>query len=254
VKAIHCEKPMAEAWGRRSGWPPRAGQHGVKLTFNHQRRFGAPFQVLARICKSGKLGKLWRMEAYASNFYDWGTHWLDMLNKFNGEVRPVSVIGQFHWTGGRIFGAPCERKASTTSGTERRRDHLHRGGNRPDRVCLRVSGSRGVAELRWEAPVLKMWTRVAADFETVKVPRSSTGCIVQERAIASVVKACVREAKSELCAENALRATEVIFAGYESARRRCRIDLPLKVEDTAGGPDQVRRGKGPSRSRNRRKR
>jgi len=232
VKAIHCEKPMAEAWGPAKRMADVCAKHRVKLTFNHQRRFGAPFIKLAQLCRSGKLGKLWRMEAYASNFYDWGTHWLDMLNKFNGEVPAVSVIGQFHWTGGRIFGAPCEREGvyhvRYQNGVE---TIFIAGGNRPDRVCLRVSGSKGVAELRWEAPVLRMWTKGRRDFATVAVPEELHGGIVQERAIASVVKAVRDGGRSELCAENALRSTEVIFAGYESARRRCRIDLPLEISD-----------------------
>jgi len=232
VKGIHCEKPMAEAWGPAKKMAAACKKRGVKLTFNHQRRFGAPFVKLAQIARSGKLGKLWRMEAYASNFYDWGTHWLDMLNKFNGEVPAVSVIGQLHWTGGRVFGAPCEREGvyhvRYKNGVE---TIFVAGGNRPDRVCLRVSGAKGVAELRWEAPVLRMWTRGRRDFATVPVPEELHGGIVQERAIASVVKAVREGGKSELCAENALRSTEVIFAGYESARRRCRIDLPLKIDD-----------------------
>ena len=36
----------------------------------------------------------------------------------------------------------------------------------------------------------------------------------------------------ELAARRALRATELIFATYESSRRRGRIDLPLTIEDS----------------------
>ena len=40
-------------------------------------------------------------------------------------------------------------------------------------------------------------------------------------------------AKPEMSVTNALRATEVIFAVYESSRRRARVDLPLETEDSA---------------------
>jgi hypothetical protein len=36
-----------------------------------------------------------------------------------------------------------------------------------------------------------------------------------------------------LSSRKALQATELIFATYESSRRRARIDLPLDVEDSA---------------------
>jgi hypothetical protein len=37
----------------------------------------------------------------------------------------------------------------------------------------------------------------------------------------------------ELSARRALQAAEVIFAIYESSRRRARIDLPLETKDSA---------------------
>ena len=36
----------------------------------------------------------------------------------------------------------------------------------------------------------------------------------------------------ELSGERALRATELIFATYESSRRRGRVGLPLEIEDS----------------------
>lgn len=36
----------------------------------------------------------------------------------------------------------------------------------------------------------------------------------------------------ELSGRKALQATELIFATYESSRRRARIDLPLDIEDS----------------------
>jgi len=50
-------------------------------------------------------------------------------------------------------------------------------------------------------------------------------------AIADIVQSLATGQTSELAAENALNATEIIFAGYESARRRGRVDLPLDIED-----------------------
>jgi UDP-N-acetylglucosamine 3-dehydrogenase len=51
------------------------------------------------------------------------------------------------------------------------------------------------------------------------------------RALADVVTCLVEGRKCQLDAENALIATEIIFGGYESSRRRARVDFPLDIED-----------------------
>jgi hypothetical protein len=48
-----------------------------------------------------------------------------------------------------------------------------------------------------------------------------------------VVDALISGRESELAARRALQCTEVIFATYESSRRRGRVDLPLKTKDSA---------------------
>ena len=52
-----------------------------------------------------------------------------------------------------------------------------------------------------------------------------------ERAIADAVRGLETGEEPELSGRGALRSTEVIFAGWESARRRGRVDLPLDIED-----------------------
>jgi hypothetical protein len=44
---------------------------------------------------------------------------------------------------------------------------------------------------------------------------------------------CLESGKEpELSSRKALRATELIFATYESSRRRGRVTLPLEIEDS----------------------
>jgi hypothetical protein len=58
-----------------------------------------------------------------------------------------------------------------------------------------------------------------------------TAPIFIERAIADAVDGLTRDVEPELSGRNALRATEVIFAAWESARRGGRVDLPLEIAD-----------------------
>ena len=43
VRAIHCEKPMADNWADARLMVEQCRASGIQLTFNHQRRFGLPF-------------------------------------------------------------------------------------------------------------------------------------------------------------------------------------------------------------------
>jgi UDP-N-acetylglucosamine 3-dehydrogenase len=232
VKAIHCEKPMGFTFGEAKKMTEAAAAKKVKLTFNHQRRMGTPYRKVQDMIRAGELGKIVRMEAYTSNFYDWGTHWLDMLNKFNGESPALWVIGQLDWRKGtRVFGAPCDNQGIYHIGYKNGVQTIFQCGESPvPGLCFRILGEKGTAELHWGAPVLKVRiegrdpgefpTYPSLDFEPLN-----------DLSIAEVVGA-VREGRtSELCAENALRATEIIYAGYESSRRRGRVDLPLTIKD-----------------------
>lgn len=85
VKAVHCEKPMAPTFGECKRMVEACKANGTQLTFNHQRRFGAPYVKTKALIDEGAIGEIVRMEATCPDLFDWGTHWFDMLNKFNGE-------------------------------------------------------------------------------------------------------------------------------------------------------------------------
>src|SRR5881397_931624 len=58
AKAIHCEKPMAPTWGEARAMARACEERAVQLTFNHQRRFLAPFQTARRMLRDGEIGDL----------------------------------------------------------------------------------------------------------------------------------------------------------------------------------------------------
>jgi hypothetical protein len=80
-------------------------------------------------------------------------------------------------------------------------------------------------------------SRVAAavDFVVEKTPlvtdESFSGPTYIDRAIEDVVTSLDRGPEPELAASKALDATELIFAAWESARRRGRVELPLDIKD-----------------------
>ncbi len=111
VKAIHCEKPMADSWGGAKRMADAAKDAGVQLTFNHQRRYGAPYVMAKQMLEAGEIGDLMRQEVECGNIYDSGTHWIDMMSFFQGEVPAKWVLGQIDYRNENfVFGAHCENQ------------------------------------------------------------------------------------------------------------------------------------------------
>lgn len=239
VRAIHCEKPMALTYGESRTMFQMAAQCKTQLTFNHQRRFGLPFRKTKELLKSGEIGKLVRMEAAVGNLYDGGTHWVDMLNYFNDETPAEWVIGQIDCREVRIvFGAPNEWQGICHVQYRNGVQAIIVTGD----ICqnfgppFKLIGTDGVIEIGWSpnpGPMLRYWRKGKSDWEIVDVKNENLhGPGYIERAIADIVDCLKTGREPELCARNALNATEIIFACYESSRRRGRVDLPLEISDS----------------------
>ena len=234
VKAIHCEKPMAPTFGEAKRMVEACERNGVQLTFNHQRRFNQPFRKARELVRAGAIGTLQRIEATCDNLMDWGTHWFDMCFFLNDETPVEWVIGQIEGRGSKqIFGLLCEGQGishfqfqNSVTGL------LITGTNAQPRLGIRLSGTSGVLEIgaSEEAPLRLLgagqgWSTVAVDEGMHGLDKVGLGVL-------DLVDALKTGREPELAARRALRATELIFATYESSRRRGRIDLPLTIEDS----------------------
>lgn len=246
VKAIHCEKPMAPTWGEARRMAAACAEHGVQLTFNHQRRFGAPFRGAKKLLDSGAIGALTRLESFTSNLYDWGTHWFDMMFMYNDEQPVEWVIGQIEARGGRsIFGVAMEGQGlsfwkwkngvyglmvtgpQTLYETADRTTDVMSCGNR-------LIGTEGVIEVGVrDGPQLRMRSaQTGYQWQQIETADHIHSGEHNNAAILDLVEALKTGREPELSARRALQATELIFATYESSRRRGRIDLPLDIEDS----------------------
>ncbi len=238
VKAIHCEKPMADTWGAARLMAQECERRGVRLTFNHQRRFGKPFRKAKELLDSGAIGELLRIEIGAGNLYDYGSHTVDLANFFNNEVTAEWVIAQIDYREERlIFGMHSENQAFALW---RYRNGVYgmmaTGAGASLVGCHhRLIGTEGVIEIGpmgENMPVLRVRRFGKGDWEVIDCEGEGLhGPGHIDRAIADIVAALREGRESELCARNALNATEIIFAAYESVRRRGRVDLPLTIQD-----------------------
>ena len=250
VQAIHCEKPMARGWADCERMLAAAADASVKLTFNHQRRFGAPYREAKALLSAGEIGELERVEMAAPNIYDYGSHSIDLCNYFNDEGSAAWVIGQLDYSiEDKWFGVHNENQTLASweyeNGVEALASTGELGGNLVN-CHNRLIGTDGVIEIGHGFPngsvddeVLRIrrdtddrWESVDTDGEGLHgFDSAEYGRAYIDRAIEDVVTAVLEDDTSELDADNALDATEIIFAVWESSRDHGRVSLPLEIED-----------------------
>lgn len=235
-RAIHCEKPMAHTWSGCKRAAAAADDHGVQLTYNHQRRFAPAWREAKRLLDDGAIGELRRVEMGGKNLYDYGTHFFDLCNHFAGEQRPDWILGQVHYEEEDVrYGVHNENQAIATwsypGGTFGVAGTGFGTGAAAIGCAHRLIGDDGVVEvhpddvdvdLRYRTGATDDWT--TETFQEVDLHRA---------ALEHVAECAASGERPVISAEHALRATEPIFAAWESARRRARVDLPLETDGNA---------------------
>lgn len=235
VRAIHCEKPIAPTYGEALNMVRVCEERGVQLTINHQRRFGAPFRKAKELLQDGAIGDLVRLEAHCGNIFDWGTHWLDMMFYYNDEAPAEWVIGQIEARGGtRVFGVPVEGQAISyfkfTNGVYA---VLVTGAESRWSSSNRLVGTDGTIEVGVDRDLsLRYWGQGQDCWQVVPLEEGLHGTEYVRRGVLDLIDALKTGREPELSGRRALRATEIIFATYESSRRRGRVDLPLQITDS----------------------
>jgi len=262
IDAIHCEKPMAGTWKGCREMVATCERTGVQLTFNHQRRFAAPYRKAKTLLDDGRIGTLQRIEIGGQDLLDYGTHLFDMCGYLTDQ-RPVEwVLAKVDCRNStRKYGLYQESQALAWWRYESGVDGFAATGEAELVRCeLRLEGADGTIEVGPEdGPSARVrvdgsdWERVETGRDGVwrpqphpldrlaeRVPigpdRLFSEPTYVDRALADVVEALDADEPSTLSAANALQTTEMIFGAWESARRRQRVRLPLEIE---GNPLQA---------------
>jgi UDP-N-acetylglucosamine 3-dehydrogenase len=252
VDAVHCEKPMADTWCDCREMVLAANDAGVQLTFNHQRRFGGPFRKAKSLLDEGAVDALERVEFAAGNVFDYGAHSFDLSNFFADEADPEWVIGQVDYRTENVhFGAHNENQALVQWRYENGIDGLAATGHGDQTELVgchnRLVGTDGIIEVgvgfccSHSGPTLRVKRGTDADWETITTKedihghKDATGLNKEQAflqpAIDDIIEGLEYDRTPELCGDNGLRATQLIFGAWESARRRGRIDFPLTIDD-----------------------
>jgi predicted dehydrogenase len=236
VRAVLSEKPMAPTWGECLEMARLADETPCQLTFSHQRRFAEGNQLVRKLIHEGRFGKILRMDLYATqNVLDCGTHTFDQALSFNDEsparwamgaidtskfIKWFDVSAENMATGLVMFdnGVPATFQIGVPE-----RD-MHTG--------VRVIGDEGFIEADWDG---KLGQAVVYNdpawkpeiLPTVDIPAQMIGMF------RDTVDSLDNGVEPELSHRKALRATEILFAIYESVRQNRRIELPVQSRDNA---------------------
>lgn len=240
VKGIHAEKPMAPTFGDSKAMHQACEKSGVMMTFCHQRRFAPEFRKARELLRNGAIGEIVRLEGFCSNLYDWGTHWFDMFQFFNRERQASWVIGQIDASLDRkVFGVPVETQGISSIYWDNGVWGLLTTGNNPDtsrlgklvdREGIVIHGTEGRMEIAvTNGPTLRVRRFGQPTDEWPELQRTQDETVL---ATLNLLDCLGSGREPELSSRRALRATEMIFATYESSRRRARVDLPLDIEDS----------------------
>ena len=247
VRSYLSEKPMAPTWAESLEMARIAEQGGCQLTFCHQRRFSLRNRTVRRLLTEGRFGRIERLDLYSPcSLLDCGTHTFDQALSFLGDVSAKSVLGAIDVTGDRLsFSVPVESHASGCVVFEGDIPASVVSSMRPCQDMgsgLRVLGSLGMIEVLWDGEVRRacIYDDPAWRFPD---PGPNSQGEVMEAVVREVLDSLESGVESDISWQKALRATEIIFAFYESARRRERIHLPLgPTDDSLGAMLQERRG------------
>ncbi|MGD2174119.1 MAG: Gfo/Idh/MocA family oxidoreductase [Candidatus Brocadiaceae bacterium] len=231
VAAVHCEKPMAPTWGECLEFGTLAEESETQITFNHQRRFNHGIRQARELLDGGRFGELQRMDLFApGHLLDCGTHSLDLGFMFNGDNPAAWVIGQIDARKVRPwFGVPSDfmsigmfRFQNGVRGTIQVGDEKELG------TGVRLFGSGGFLEVFWNGAYGRYAVYEEPDWEPPEVEEPDP----MPRVMGDIIDCLESGGEPELSVHKALQVTEVIFAIYESSRRRARIDLPLEITDS----------------------
>jgi UDP-N-acetyl-2-amino-2-deoxyglucuronate dehydrogenase len=234
VKAVICEKPMATSLGDADEMIAACEEAGTKLVVSHQRRFTPGWEAARSLIAAGELGALRAMRGSAADgLLNGGTHVIDGLRFLAGDPEPLWVIGALERRTNRYErDTPIEDWAvlfcELAGGIQMLVESDIHGWGGQGGILLHVEGENGVVEAteRWAAVLgagSKGWQSVV-DLEHV----DAVGGQANRRLVAELLGWLEGGPEHRCSARVARPATEVMMAAYESARRHCKITLPLE--------------------------
>lgn len=239
VKAVLCEKPMADTVGAAAEMLMVCQRNEVKLVIGHQRRFLPAYTLARQMIEDGEIGDVRLITSVAGDgLPNYASHQTDMFRYLLGDIECTWVMGNVeretdHWE----RATRIEDRALALFGFENDAQALIVSDLTPERwQGARIYGSEGMIEmtvddLRLMNANSNGWALHQPDGEFLKYGEDRfewfEAGASQARELADWVDGSAQTHRGS--GENGYKALEMIHAVYESARLHIRVDLPLKT-------------------------
>ncbi len=238
VQGIWCEKPFALTMDDGHAMVEACEQAGVRMVIDHQRRYLHLFKEAKRLFQAGTVGVPVQILANVGppDMMEWGTHWLDMIRFFLDDQPARWVLGQVRCTGERRgYGHLQEEHGLAYIGFEDgTRGVLETLEMLNGEFALRLMGSDGFIDCRWDGTLRLLNQEGMRDIPVHSNLHGVHPGYEHEEAYVLALQALLDwmdgGAEPEISARNGLASTELYLAAYESARRRDRVDVPLREQ------------------------
>ena len=258
IKGILCEKPMAVNLAEADAMIEACDKAGAKLAIGHMRRFSEAYAEARKIIVSGAIGEVYFIHGVTvGDLLSDGTHIIDMIRFFAGDVPASWVIGQVDAWGKRTrYGHYVEDSSISYFDFENgirafldillfyRKPFNIEGQPAPVKTLpqsttwwskatkyttVYVHGSEGRIDVgEREIPQLKYKGKGDANWTVPPLTQRIDPFAVQ---IKSLIESVEKNTEHPCSGRQGRAALEIIMAIHESARRRVKIVLPLTVKE-----------------------
>lgn len=239
VKAILCEKPMADSLIAAQNMLMVCDRYDVKLIIGHQRRFLPAYTLARQLIEDGAIGDVRLITSVAGDgLPNYASHQTDMFRYLLGDIECTWAMGNVeretdHWE----RATRIEDKALGLFGFENGAQAMIVSDLTPVRwQGARIYGSEGMIEMTTDDLHLMNgsaagWTHHKPDGEFFKYGADRfewvEGGAGQARELADWVNGTTDYHRGN--GESGYKALEMIHAVYESARTHTQVDLPMKT-------------------------
>lgn len=230
VKVVFSEKPMTPTWGESVETAEISERTGCQLSYSHQRRFALGNLNVRKLLNEGLIGKIERMDLFAfMNLLDCGTHTFDQAFSFINEVPAKWVLGAVDTTDTiNWFDVRSEKLAVGAMMYENGiTANIYIGEPLQKLVNgVRIYGEKGFLEVDWEGQIQRGAVYDDCDWKVPEYDKDYKDTNLL-RAFSHIIDCYEKGIESELSYKKALKAAEIIFAFYESVRRRQIVHIPV---------------------------
>lgn len=235
VKGIMCEKPMAISLGEADKMIKACDKAGTKLSIGHQHRWDPQSVVARKLIAEGAIGTPVLFWGHCSlDLMNNGTHVVDLLNYFNGDVPAVWVIGQIDWRNRRIGAVnhPDMPIDDVGVGNVKYENGLRvvieLGEFAPQSYQFHLIGSDGIIDVNAPGePTVKMLSKNKKGW----VYPETTPADPRKEEMVELITAVEEKRESLSSGRIGRAALEIIQGIYESSKRRALIEMPVKAKD-----------------------